>query len=168
MFPGQTVQSGLGNIATTGGRTRIRFPAPGEITPEPPAKPKTDSARRTPAPEPSTSAPDVAHATIFGFAYANEIARIVISTDGRFKFPVGSIIVREKLLSPQAASAETLVVMIKRERDFNPKANDWEFLTISGDLKTIAGREKEGKCQQCHASEARNDYVFRYPIPGAP
>lgn len=91
---------------------------------------------------------------------------MVISSDGLFKFPVGSIIVRERLLSPRATAAETSVVMIKRERDFNPKANDWEFLTVGGDLKSLAGREKEGKCQQCHASEARNDYVFRYPSAG--
>ena len=82
------------------------------------------------------------------------------------RFPVGSIIVREKLLSPEATAAETLVVMIKRERNFNPTANDWEFLTTSGDLKRIEAREKEGKCQQCHASQSWNDYVFRYPPAG--
>lgn len=53
--------------------------------------------------------------------------------------------------------------MVKREKGFNSKANDWEFLTVTGDLKKIEKREKEGKCQQCHASEAKNDFVFRYP-----
>jgi hypothetical protein len=81
------------------------------------------------------------------------------------KFPAGSILVREKLLTPTAASPDVLVVMVKREKGFNPKANDWEFLTVSGDVKKIDKREKEGKCQQCHASEAKNDFVFRYPVP---
>jgi Cytochrome P460 len=58
-----------------------------------------------------------------------------------------------------------LVVMVKRERGFNPKANDWEFLTVSGDLKKIEKREKEGKCRDCHASETSNDFVFRYTAP---
>ena len=84
---------------------------------------------------------------------------------GTMRFPTGSIIVREKLLTPTAASPDVLVVMVKREKGFNPKANDWEFLTVSGDLKKIDKREKEGKCQQCHASEAKNDFVFRYPAP---
>lgn len=84
---------------------------------------------------------------------------------GMMGFPAGSILVREKLLTPAAASPDVLVVMIKREKGFNPKANDWEFLTVSGDMKTITKREKEGKCRQCHASEAKNDFVFHYPAP---
>ena len=84
---------------------------------------------------------------------------------GRGTFPEGSIIVREKLSSPAATSPEILVVMIKREKNFNPRANDWEFLTINGDVKKIVKREKEGKCQQCHASEAKHDFIFRYPAP---
>ena len=71
--------------------------------------------------------------------------------------------VREKLKAPNSATPEVLVAMAKRENGFNSKANDWEFLTISGDLKKIVKREKEGKCLQCHASEAKNDFVFRYP-----
>ena len=74
------------------------------------------------------------------------------------------MIVREKLLTTNAAGADVLVVMVKREKNFNPKANDWEFLTVSGDMKKIEKREKEGKCQKCHASEAKNDFVFRYPV----
>ena len=81
------------------------------------------------------------------------------------KFPSGSILVREKLSAPSPASPDVLVVMVKREKDFNPRANDWEFLTVSGDMKKIEKREKEGKCQQCHASEAKHDFVFRYPSP---
>ena len=84
---------------------------------------------------------------------------------GLASFPTGSILVREKLLTPNAPSPDVLVVMVKRETGFNPKANDWEFLTVSGDMKKIEKREKEGKCRACHASEASNDFVFRYPAP---
>jgi len=79
--------------------------------------------------------------------------------------PVGSIIVREKLSTETAASPEVLVVMVKRQKNFNAKANDWEFLTLSGDMNKILKREKDGKCRACHASEAKNDFVFRYPAP---
>ena len=88
-----------------------------------------------------------------------------MSTKGPVRFPAGSILVREKLLTPTAASPVVLVVMIKQEKGFNPKANDWEFLTVSGDLKKMEKREKEGKCLACHASEAKNDFVFSYPAP---
>lgn len=147
MFPQGTVRSGLPGIASSQGTIRIRFPAPGEVSPSRPA-----------------SAADVTHTSTFGVAYANDIARGSMRKEPA-RFPTGSILVRERLLTPTAASPDVLVVMVKREKGFNPKASDWEFLTVSGDLKRIEKREKEGKCQQCHASEAKNDFVFRYPAP---
>ena len=149
MFPQGTVQSGLPGIATSQGSTRIRFPAPGEVSPSRP-KPASETA--------------IAHTNSFGFAYANDIAGVSVSSGRQTTFAPGSIIVREKLWTP-TANPEVLVVMIKREKGFNPKADDWEFLTVSGDLKKIEKREKEGKCQLCHASEVKNDFVFRYPAP---
>ena len=140
------MQSGLPNIVTSQANTRIRFPPPGAILP---ARDKADKS----------------HANTFGFAYANDLARGAMGSKEASRFPTGSILVREKLVTPTAASAAVLVAMIKREKGFNPKANDWEFLTVSGDLKKIEKREKEGKCQGCHVSEAKNDFVFRYPAP---
>ncbi len=146
MFPDGTLQSGLPNIVTSQANTRIRFPPPGAISPA------LDKA-------------DKSHAYTFGVAYANDIARGTMSIKAPVGFPAGSILVREKLLTATASNPSVLVVMIKREKGFNTKANDWEFLTVSGDLKKIEKREKEGKCQACHASEARNDFVFSYPAP---
>src|SRR5258707_8432782 len=146
MFPDGTLQSGLPNIVTSQANTRIRFPSPGAISP-------------------ARDKPDKSHAYTFGFAYANDGARRVMSGKDPGRFPAGSILVREKLLTATATNPTVLVLMIKREKGFNPKANDWEFVTVSGDLKKIEKREKEGKCQACHASEAKNDFVFRYPAP---
>jgi hypothetical protein len=109
---------------------------------------------------------DVRHtSTTFGFAYVNDLARESMFSKKTAKFPAGSILVREKLLTPTAPNPDVLVVMVKREKGFNPKANDWEFLTVSGDMKKIEKREKEGKCRACHASAASDDFVFRYPGP---
>ena len=150
MFPRGTAQSGLPRIATSQGTTGIWFPAPGAVSSS------SSSTRKS----------DVSHTlTTFGFAYVNDLARESMFRKKTAKFPTGSILVREKLLTPTAPSPDVLVVMIKREKGFNPKANDWEFLTVSGDMKKIEKREKEGKCRACHASEAGNDFVFRYPAP---
>jgi len=149
MFPSGTLQSGLENVPITQGRTTIQFPWPGAMTPDPVKGSQTDTA----------------HANSFGFAYANQIASAFMTSRRTERFATGSIIVREKLRDSTSAQPEVLVAMVKRESGFNPKANDWEFLTISGDMQTIVKREKEGKCLQCHASEAKNDFVFRYPAP---
>ena len=74
-------------------------------------------------------------------------------------FPPGSIIVRERLFSP-SSDPDQLVIMIKHEKDFNRKANGWEFLTVTGDMTKVIKREKEGKCLECHASASSNDFVF--------
>jgi hypothetical protein len=147
MFPSGTIQSGLENLIVGQGNTTIQFPYPGAMTPDRPKRSKTDEA----------------HASTFGFAYANDLAREFLVSKRGGRLPIESIIVREKLRARDSTTAEVLVVMLKRESGFNQKANDWEFLTISGDLKKIVEREKEGKCVQCHASEAKNDLVFRYP-----
>ena len=149
MFPQGTVPSGLPGIAISQGTTKIRFPAPGAVSSS------STSSRKS----------DATHTSVFGVAYVNDIARRSMLGKGPTSFPTGSILVREKLLTPTAPSPDVLVVMIKREKGFNPKANDWEFLTVSGDMKRIEKREKEGKCRACHASEASNDFVFRYPAP---
>jgi hypothetical protein len=146
MFPAATVQSGLPGIAVSNGTTKIHLPASGAALPSPPAT-------------------DATHTSTFGVAYANDIARGPMLSKEPAKFPTGSVLVREKLLTSTATSPDVLVVMVKREKGFNPKANDWEFLTVSGDVKKIEKREKEGKCRACHASEAGNDFVFRYPGP---
>ena len=130
--------------------------------------------------------------------FVNDVGRQSMFSRERLTFPVGSIIVLEKLASLQRGvesspksqptrlpppkepfregdvhlttiddfgPPELLAVMLKREKGFNPKANDWEFLTVSGDAKAIVKREKTGECQQCHSSQAKNDFVFRTYLP---
>lgn len=96
--------------------------------------------------------------TSLGFAYVNEAGRDAFRQQP-FMFPVGSMIVRERLLTA-TSKPDQLVVMIKHERDFNPKADGWEFLTITGDATKVITQEKEGKCLNCHTFAAKNNFVF--------
>ena len=98
------------------------------------------------------------HETSYGLAYVNEIGRTGF-TRKPFVFPTGTMIVREKLRALNAAP-ERLVVMIKHELNFNPKANGWEFLTVSGDGSKVVKRQKTGACLDCHMGAANNDLVF--------
>jgi hypothetical protein len=102
--------------------------------------------------------PKPTHETSFGLAYVNEIGRTGF-TRKPFVFPTGALIVREKLPALNA-NPERLVVMIKHERSFNPKANGWEFLTLSGDGAKVLNRQKNGQCLRCHLSASNNDFVF--------
>ena len=95
----------------------------------------------------------------FSFVYINAIGREAMLVKKGRNFPVGSIIVREKLLHPKA-SPELLAVMIKRDAGFNPKGGDWEFLILTGDAANVKSHEKTGGCLECHSRSA-NDFVFR-------
>jgi len=111
----------------------------------------------TPPPEQSSKQPG-GHLTTRGFSYVNETGRAAFRRQP-FVFPTGSIIVRERLLTP-SSDPDRLVVMIKHEKDFNRKADGWEFLTVTGDRTKVLKREKEGNCLKCHASGSTNDFVF--------
>jgi hypothetical protein len=97
----------------------------------------------------------------FGVVYVNEVARHALLSEKKPQFAVGSVIVREKLARETDAAPQLLVVMVKRERGFNPKANDWEFLMLDGDARRVRHREKTGSCQTCHAQQKKSDFVFR-------
>lgn len=99
----------------------------------------------------------------FGVVYVNSLAGEVLSTKPPFRFPFGSIIVRERLAKADDAQPQLLTAMIKRARGFNPKANDWEFLAIDGTMTKILDRQKQGSCLNCHASQKKRDFV--YPVP---
>ena len=69
------------------------------------------------------------------------------------------MIVREKLPGMNM-NPERLVVMIKHEKEFNPRANGWEFLIVNGEGTRVLKREKSGQCLKCHVSVSNNDFVF--------
>ncbi len=73
-------------------------------------------------------------------------------------FPVGSIIVKEKLPTPSATQPELLTVMVKREQGYFPEGGDWEYRVYDGQLRQMeAGRLT--LCAACHQKAV--DWVFR-------
>ncbi|MBV9957553.1 MAG: cytochrome P460 family protein [Acidobacteria bacterium] len=105
-------------------------------------------------------------ASSFGVVYVNDIARRAMMEMRQPEFPVGSVIVREKMLSrDEAQEPQMLAVMVKRERGFNKRANDWEFLLLDGRASAVTLRQKTGDCRSCHLSEKKNDFVFRTYLP---
>ena len=96
----------------------------------------------------------------FGVVYANELARKVIASGNKWAFPVGSIIVREKLIKADDKEPQAMAVMIKRERGFNPPGGDWLFLTVDGAMTKIGERQKRGSCLSCHKLQSKSDFMF--------
>ena len=93
--------------------------------------------------------------------YVNEIGRKAMLDQKSPKFPVGSVIVKEKLSAVDSQTPELLTVMIKQKAGFNPASGDWEYMVLDGTGTKVEGRGQLQNCQSCHLSNQKTDYIFR-------
>ncbi|HEY6188165.1 MAG TPA: cytochrome P460 family protein [Pyrinomonadaceae bacterium] len=105
------------------------------------------------------------HRDKFFTVYVNDVGRAAMLHEKNPKFPVGSIIVKEKLTDKEGPSPELLTVMIKREKDFNSASGDWEYMVLDGAGTKIEGRGQLQNCQACHLANQKSDYIFRTYLP---
>lgn len=97
--------------------------------------------------------------------YVNSIGKDEMMTKKFPVFPTGTIIVKEKLSTPDSRTPELLTVMLKREKNFNSENGDWEYMTANGAATEITARGKLTSCQSCHAADKPTDYVSRKYLP---
>lgn len=97
--------------------------------------------------------------------YVNNTGRQAMTESRMPRFPVGSVIVKEKHPTKDDKAPELLTVMIKREKGFNPTSGDWEYLVTDGLAKQVQGRGKLANCMGCHEKRKDADFVFRQYLP---
>jgi hypothetical protein len=99
------------------------------------------------------------HIDKFITVYVNDIGKAAMFSQNP-KFPVGSIIVKEKLPTP-TANPELMTVMIKQQSGFNPESGDWEYLVLDPVKSSIVERGKLERCNSCHLEKKDSDFIFR-------
>jgi hypothetical protein len=99
--------------------------------------------------------------------YVNSGGTEEMMTKKKPLFPEGTIIVKEKLSTPDSKTPELLTVMIKRNKGFNAENGDWEYMTLDGEATKVTARGKLVSCQSCHAADKSTDYVSRKYLPDA-
>ena len=97
--------------------------------------------------------------------YVNDTGRAAMLKQKSPKFPLGSVIVKEKLSDKDSQTPELLTVMIKQRKGFNPTSGDWEYMVLDGTGTKIEGRGKLENCQGCHLGNKKRDYIFRTYLP---
>jgi len=117
------------------------------------------------APATTQLRPKNPHKDKFINVYINSIGKDEMLTKKNPKFPIGTVVVKEKLSAHDSQKPELLTVMIKREKDFNPEVGDWEFLTFNGGATEITARGKLENCQACHLGYKQNDFITRTYLP---
>jgi len=105
------------------------------------------------------------HRAKFITVYVNDLGRRAMTAELNPRFPVGTVIVKEKLPNKEATAPELLTVMLKRERGYDSKNGDWEYLMFDGPGRVVQGPVKTESCQSCHMAYKQQDYVTRLYLP---
>lgn len=105
------------------------------------------------------------HARKWISVYVNALGQQAMMTERNPEFPVGSVIVKEKLSPSKEGGPELLTVMVKREQGYNPDSGDWEYMIVNGTATKIEARGKLENCQGCHVSMKESGFVYRSYAP---
>lgn len=113
---------------------------------------------------PPRSAASSPHAGKYIHVYVNRPGRQPMLRAKAPRYPVGTIIVKEKLATEKDTSPELLTVMEKKAAFFDPKHGDWQYSVFDGQGRPVA-TGSVAHCQTCHEKVARGDFVFRNYLP---
>jgi hypothetical protein len=106
------------------------------------------------------------HSDRYITVYVNALGRRTMLSREARHFPVGSILVKEKLRKATDTTPELMTVMVKRPAGFDPAHGDWEYSVRDADGRpTDAGRVQH--CQSCHEGRKLSDYVFGDYLPAS-
>ncbi len=105
------------------------------------------------------------HMSKYISVFVNPVGETAMLHDKNPNFPIGSVIVKEKLTSNESVSPVLLTVMRKRESGYNPTAGDWEYSVFNGEGTQIQAQGKLENCQKCHVKWKKTDYISRDYLP---
>jgi hypothetical protein len=92
--------------------------------------------------------------------FVNGKAQQPMFEEGSPRFPVGAVVVKEKVKDEEGKRPEFLTIMVKRQKGFDPSAGDWEYL-VADTLGRSIKQSSSDHCRSCHAQAKSTDYVFR-------
>lgn len=92
-------------------------------------------------------------------------SRMHAAREAKSRFPVGTIILKEKLTAQRGGRVELITGMVKRASGFDPEAGDWQYFVADGAGKAQSGTTDH--CKSCHSKMKDYDYVYRTYLPPA-
>ena len=96
---------------------------------------------------------DSPHAEYYINVYVNDAGRDLIVREGSRAFPIGTIVVKEKLATLEGEVRNELGIMVKRG------PSSWQYLYWDNGTLYQASDEV-GHCAECHSAETEGDSVF--------
>ncbi len=95
--------------------------------------------------------------------YINDIGKAVNLGSAPYKYPEGTIIVKESYENKkrwQKKGKKLLTVMIKQAEGVSPETDDWGYVDGARGKLSIRTSKKAKFCSGCHVYAASKDYVF--------
>ena len=105
------------------------------------------------------------HRDKFVTVYVNDAGRRAMLEEKSPRFPVGTLIVKEKLTTRDSTEPELLTAMLKHEKGYDPEGGDWEYLVLDGQGREVRARGKLESCRACHQDYPHTDFVARNYLP---
>lgn len=93
--------------------------------------------------------------------YVNKLGEDAMLKQAKPKFPVGSIIVKERHSSSDSKKADYITVMRKLPAGTKPETGDWQYLVYARDAKIELKEHNLPDCMSCHAQWKDTDYTSR-------
>ena len=143
-----------------------------------------------PAPPPMPESRSLAASAVLGSGgphekkwinvFVNSTGEAAMMTQKNPRFPVGTVIVKQKLAIPAAKGKsaapakpapdqkpELLTVMIKRETGYDAANGDWQWMVTDGPGTQVVESGQLKSCQGCHRPFASTDFVVRSYLPAS-
>ncbi len=95
------------------------------------------------------------HSLAWVHVYANKAAAAELARSRR-QFPVGAVIIKEKLGEQQAVAG--IGAMQKMPPGYDPEGGDWQYVYVDESGKLAQGRLEN--CRTCHMRAKERDHVY--------
>lgn len=106
--------------------------------------------------------PETPHKEKYIRVYVNDVGREAMLSAKYPKFPVGTIVIKEKLPQKQSQTPEFYTIMVKREAGYDAGEGDWQYLIMNAAQAKIEKPPDIKSCQSCHAAWAKkSDFISR-------
>lgn len=105
--------------------------------------------------------PETPHKDKYVRVYVNEVGQEAMLKAKNPKFPVGTIVIKEKLPEKQSQTPEFFTIMLKREAGYDPGGGDWQYLIMDSAKAKVEKPSKLESCQSCHSAWRERDFISR-------
>ena len=102
--------------------------------------------------------PDSPHRDYFLRVYVSRAGKKF--EEAKTPLPVGTVIVKEKLKTPEAKIPVLLTIMRKREHGYDPLHGDWEY-AVADERRKVLEQGSIARCISCHETQKSTDYLYR-------